>query len=386
MIKNIFKKMLYFFIPTKKNQVSILDETSFSGSNSYAVYRYIIENEKKEVLDNINLRIFNNQNRPKRRQDRVRDLYYKISSDIIISTHSITRYKKKQILVQLWHGIPLKSMGLLDESYCEQWIKNDKTIFDNIDIIVSPSKFYNALLNATIGQSANKYTILGYPRNDYFLKKNNIDLKIFFKKINLENKLVFFIPTFKKGYGDRVEGNSKTDNFFGIENFEMIKFSEFLVENKINFVLKLHPFEEEYYKEKLSELNLSNIYFLSSNTLISEKIDLYELLSKSDMLVTDYSSVYFDYLLTEKPMLFVNPDEEEYRRTRGFLLEPYSFWTPGPKVKKQEMLQSEMVKLFNDNDYYKRERKEMLNIFHKNFDANSSERVWKYIKNQYLKL
>lgn len=380
-MKKIIKKFLAIIIPLKKNRISIIDETRYSGSNSTIIYEYL---KKNHIDEKYEIQLFENNNKLSLREKINRNIY-KMSSNIIITTHSINRYKKNQILIQLWHGIPLKSMGLMDKTYSDQWIKKDKEIFDDINHIVSTSKFYNTLLNSTIGQYFNKYVMLGYPRNDCLINiDENLNFNNIFNNFKSENKIIFYIPTFKKGYADRVEGACREKNFFGIEDLDMIKFSKFLKENKYNLVLKLHPFEETYYKEQIKKLNLENIYFLDTQILKNNNTDLYKWLAKSDMLITDYSSVYFDYLLTKKPILFINCDEEEYRESRGFILEPYEYWTPGPKVATQELLEEEIMKLFNNSSYYFKKREEMIEVFHEYKDGENCKRLWNFIENNYL--
>jgi len=89
--------------------------------------------------------------------------------------------------------------------------------------------------------------------------------------------------------------------------------------------------------------------------------------------------VHFDFLLLNKPIIFIPTDIEEYRKKRGFLLEPYDMWTPGPKVYTQKELQNEILKSLNDPSYYAEERERLKNIVHYYQDANSSKRVWEFI-------
>jgi CDP-glycerol glycerophosphotransferase (TagB/SpsB family) len=98
-----------------------------------------------------------------------------------------------------------------------------------------------------------------------------------------------------------------------------------------------------------------------------------------DLLITDYSSIYFDYLLLNRPIIFTPTDLEEYRETRGFLLEPYDFWTPGPKVTSQKALQHEILKSLCDIKYFQSERETILSIIHQYRDNKSSERLWNMI-------
>ncbi len=85
------------------------------------------------------------------------------------------------------------------------------------------------------------------------------------------------------------------------------------------------------------------------------------------------------FLLLDKPIIFTPTDLEQYGENRGFLLEPYELWTPGPKVLDQMSLQYEMNKSLNDIRYYKKERKWLKDIAHYYQDNNSSYRVWSII-------
>ena len=118
---------------------------------------------------------------------------------------------------------------------------------------------------------------------------------------------------------------------------------------------------------------------MNTAKLIKENMDLYEILPHTDMLITDYSSVYFDYLLLNKPIVFINTDLEKYRETRGLLLEPYDQWTPGLKVREFEELIKVIKNSFSEDTFIK-QRKELIDIFHTYKDGKSTERLEAFIK------
>ncbi|NMC62356.1 MAG: glycosyl transferase, partial [SAR324 cluster bacterium] len=155
-------------------------------------------------------------------------------------------------------------------------------------------------------------------------------------------------------------------------------FKDFLISNDIVFICKLHPFEEKLFVGKFSG-NHNRFLLISNKTLVENDIDLYRLIGSVDLLITDYSSVYFDYLLLNKPMVFTPTDLEEYEKKRGFLLEPYGFWTPGPKATNQQQLQDEILRSLEDPDYYRKERETINNIINHYKDDRSCERVTQLI-------
>ena len=367
LIRKITKLVIeiMFSIFDYRFDILILDSKPYSGSNSYAFYRYL-----KEIYPEIKVKLLREEKNPLKR------IYFYKVSRYIITTHGVSCLIKRrnQKIIQFWHGIPLKAMNLMDKT--EKNKKLGLKLWKNFDYIISPSQFYNTLLNACVGTSGDKYVVTGFPRTDYLFKKGKLNNIIDVK----DKKVILFIPTFKKGYFGRDfnEGFERNNNIFGINTFDIRKFENFLKQNNLLLIAKLHPFEEIFYKKIYQKANLENFIFLSSDILFKNDIDLYEILPGSDLLITDYSSIYFDYLLLNKPIIFVNNDIEIYEKTRGFLLYPYDFWTPGPKVKTQEELQNEIIRNLKE-DNYKDQRNLIKKIVFKFFDGNSCERIYNTI-------
>lgn len=376
----VFKKILNDFIgsltPIEEGTITFLSYTPYSGCNVQALYNYIVNSIKYNhklniiyVTDKLTLK------------EKVKMKIQLAKSEIIISSHGIKRMKKKQRLIQIWHGVPLKAMGLMDKGNYSNWIRNDKKTFDEVDFYSSLGTLYTTILNSTIGQPINKYIVCGYPRNDLLFDKKAIDYSRIFNNYKSDNKTIFFIPTYKKGYVDRCEGNNRESNFFGFENLDYNLLSSFLKESNLNLIIKLHPLEEKFYLNEMENMNYENIFILKSEILSENRLDIYDFLSNSDLLITDYSSIYFDYLLTNNPIIFINNDEKTYKSSRGLLLEPYNFWTPGPKVDNFDKLKLEISKSLNNKLYYEEERTTICNLLHEHKDGKSSERTWNFINN-----
>lgn len=147
--------------------------------------------------------------------------------------------------------------------------------------------------------------------------------------------------------------------------------------NNIILLLKLHPAEEHVVINNLK--NSENIKIITNYMLYEKQIDLYEILNGCDILITDYSSIYFDYLLLDRPIIFVPVDLSEYKENRGFLLEPYDDWTPGPKCLSQVELENEIISCLSDATYYQDKRKDILNKVHEYKDGFSTKRTWEFI-------
>ena len=387
-LKSIFKMHLFRFINyfyPKRKEIVFFSNPDFTD-NSKALFDYFRKNMTKYKLhwivkDKQYINKFRKMGISVSIINSLEARFWLLKSKIIINDHCSSKplhLVKRQIYVNLWHGIPLKSVGHMDKTDISKrnYEPNDKNT-----ITISTSDTVSSLFGACFHVNAENIYVTGQPRNDkLFSPITNTEL---LKLVDMESddfdRIVFYMPTFRQGYINRKEGHQFDEsNIFGFENFNKDKFSSFLEENRILFLCKLHPFEEKIFKEKLDKLS-EYVTLITNNDLFENNIDLYSLIAKTDILITDYSSVYFDYLLINKPIIFTPTDIEEYRKKRGFVLEPYDFWAPGPKAFTQEQLQNEIIKCLENSEYYKKERETVNNIINRYKDNRSSERVAKVI-------
>ncbi|WP_010631893.1 CDP-glycerol glycerophosphotransferase family protein [Sporolactobacillus vineae] len=353
-----------------RNKVALV-YTPLSGSNITALVRQIPDEVKWRYQVNL--------------IEQKNDLNYfneLLKNDVVVTTEGNYPFQKKSIqkeqkVIELWHGFPLKSMGLMDESEVgkekieNQWV--------NVDAVVSYSNLYNQSMKKCFGIAESKFKILGVPRNDFLLRsdgKNNIR-KMF--HINNNDRFIFYMPTWRHTPRlNRNDGNRSWKNLFDIPEFNSERFEIFLKKHHYKLIVKLHPADERMFINRVPKSE--NILILSSTLLVDHQLDIYELLSGADLLITDYSSVYFDFLLLNKPIIFTPVDLESYQKTRGLILKPYEKWTPGPKVTTQHDLEDQIVKSMTDVNYFSKERENIKNIVHEYQDDHSTERVWKFIR------
>ena len=367
-MKEIVRKLIsavpYSF---DSNQVTLILK-NLSGSNTFALYKF-------KPRDGLKIKIVWYSKSLKF----IRQI---IKSRVIISTHGPIVRPRGSFHIELWHGFPLKAMGLLDKGTAKKKKKIEVSRYKLIDYCVSYSGLFNVLMNACWGIKGGKYYILGAPRNDFLFKSDGrANIRKIKPEIPENSRILFYLPTFRQGYHDNPESSfspiSILRGFFNLRRLE-----DFLEQNNLVLVMKLHPFEELSLKVcnwRVEKPN-SRVIFITNNDLLTHNMDLYEFLNAADLLITDYSSVYFDFLLLKRPAMFFAPDIQEYRENRGFLLEPFDFWAPGPKVCNQKEFEKEIVKLLSDDDYYSFQRKTIRDIVHTYKDGNSSRRVWNLVK------
>lgn len=354
----------------KKNNKIALIMSNNSGSNTYALYKMVPSeiNKKYEIV------LINENSKD---NNYYLDLF---ESRLVAHTHS-NYFSDEQLNIQLWHGFPLKTLSFMSKFPNSVKIQNNLH-WNKLDAIVSYSQTYSTFINACYGVNGDKYVITGMPRNDLLLNSNGKKLLSEVLDVDLiGKKIVFYMPTFRKTIYGQENGVADKFNILNVDDFDYKDFDNFLRKNNILLILKYHPFHVEQAKDFLANKKVNNLYILEDNHLRDEEIDLYEVLNAADLLITDYSSIYFDYLLLERPIIFTPLDLEEYEKNRGFLLEPYDFWAPGPKCYTYGQLTEEIIKCLNDVSYYKIERETICNIVHHYKDANSSERVWDLIDN-----
>lgn len=254
---------------------------------------------------------------------------------------------KNQITIQLWHGIPLKRMNRL------------------VDVIYSYHISTSSYVNQTSLQdviSAKKHLDLGYPRNDLLLKEHKYEDLCFVDKeiYNLANKerVIVYMPTHR-------EAAFSFDDDYSF-SLDLKRIDELMKRVKSFFILKLHPFVASLFEKE----SFSNILIYPSQS------DIYPVLKYTDILITDYSSVYFDFLFVDKPIIFYDYDYEEYSSNMQGFVYSYGKNTPGKRVNNQEILEQEVEKILEEGkDNFKNERNDVLNKFFTYKDEFSSKRI-----------
>lgn len=303
-----------------------------------------------------------------------------ISSVTVSGFNTFVNYPKFTYNIDVGHGeVAFKACGLMD--------KKDKNFaytpeeYENIDKVCASSKMSTVIKSAFSAIPEDKYEITGSPRTDSLCltdgRKNLeklLDIKL------QEKKIIFNMPTFHTHENSGlVNGSKELNDSIKIKDFDYNDFDKFLGENNLLCISKVHHAEERTVTNRTKDRKLKNMIFISNYDLDRYELDLYEILNGADLLLTDYSSVYGDFLFMDKPTLFIDTDLEEYRNERGIMLEPYDFWAAGPKVQCEEKLKSEILKCLNDENYYKKERETIKDIFYYYKDNKASLRVWDII-------
>lgn len=235
------------------------------------------------------------------------------------------RRRKRQVFVQTWHGTPLKKMGRdLDVVHGRDagYLKRALTGARQWSVLVSPNRYTSNALKSAFGFTAEVLEV-GYPRNDV-LHADNADRAERAVRRTLgiapNKRLVLFAPTFR----DRDLGRR------GISPVAALGFQEWLTQVPDDVVLLLRRHVLDKGSVPIPEHAGRRILDVTAYP------DMQDLLAAADVLVTDYSSVYFDYLNRQQPIVFFAPDLDDYRDVvRGFYLD-YESDLPGPLATEAE--------------------------------------------------
>lgn len=251
--------------------------------------------------------------------------YYLAKARFWVNNQNFPTYIKKRkgtTYLQTWHGTPLKKM-LFDietvQGRSDDYLERVHGATKQWDYLVSPSDYASKAF-----RSAFKYDgdilEMGYPRNDVFFKDDKDDLIARVKgKLNLprDKKILLYAPTFRDS-----ETRGKNKFVFDIK-MDLHDMQEKLGDEYI-ILLRMHVVISN--KLRIPEELRSFVYNVSNYP------EIQELSLISDMLITDYSSVMFDFANTGKPILFFTYDFEEYKNNiRGFYMD-FEHEAPGPLV------------------------------------------------------
>lgn len=377
-MKKIFIKILLFInyiTPKNKNKIVFISGPDYSD-NSRALYEHMQKkNEYKNIWLVKNDEIFKQlKNRKIKvyKTKSIKGLILFFTSKYIVSNQNnlLSIKSRKQIYISLWHGMPLKNIHFLDDNIDIDSLKYN----EKIDFTIATSKLMKLAMSSAFNIKASNVLITGQPRNDALLQKNDCLSRLIEIQKSDFDKIAFYLPTYRSGVG-RNDGLMTNENLINLNRYDEIKLNEYLKLKKILLVVKLHPVEEN----KIEKKSYSNIKIIDSKEMNLQLVDLNQIISESDLLITDYSSVFFDYLIMNKPILFLDTDKNEYSKNRGFIFDNVEFWRPGPKVNNLESFICEVNNLLSDKKYFKKERDSINSLINTYYDDKSSERVYQKI-------
>lgn len=345
--------------------------------NSYALYIYLLSRPEYIKYKKVWIIDYNEPDYDSRIQQIVKldantivvkrnsflSLWYYYRSKYFFFTHSlyssfVLNDRKKRI--NLWHGMPLKRIAALQNNTSYTGVVSD--------VIISTSVMFQDIMARSFMHPIEKVVICGQPRNDLFWNDtdyfvdNGIQREIY-------NKVGMWLPTYRSSIGDdgKVLNEGNPDCYLSFLKREDIGLLNDVLE-KLNYflIVKFHPMDilNEEQIPKCSNIKFHNKYNFD--------YQLYPLLGQMDFLLTDYSSVWVDYELLNKPIGFVLNDIDQYCTDRGFNIDKLIEKLPGEVITDFESL-----KIFLHNLPSIQNSQIVWNEYK---DGKSSERLMNYLE------
>ncbi|MBQ2961920.1 bifunctional glycosyltransferase family 2 protein/CDP-glycerol:glycerophosphate glycerophosphotransferase [Methanobrevibacter sp.] len=373
-----FKALIYRKIINKKEiQPKKLLFESFYGKyysdSPKHLYEYLYNNHRDDfefvwVLNKGNVEIPGNPKTVKRFSLG----YYRhiaTAEYYIFNTRHPRRLVKKegQNYICTWHGTPIKRLGFdqgnlyLDNPRSKHAYRKDSSEWD---YMVSPNSFTTEIYRSAFAYEG-EIIESGYPRNDILYNAGSEEVKKIRESLRIpdDKKIILYAPTWRD------------DDYYDTASV------------RFNLKLDLNRLKEEFQDEYIVLLRLH--YFIADNIdlsgcedfafNVSDYEDIAELYLISDILLTDYSSVFFDFANLRRPILFYTYDLEKYENVlRGFYID-INTEVPGPLLKTND----EVIEAINNIESIEREYEEKYDEFYNRFchmdDGKASERIYNRI-------
>lgn len=336
---------------------------------------------KKEVLE-----ILQKENLPVINYPSLAGAWFLMRANIVV-VDSFEWFKQLRFFLtlgakklQLWHGVGFKQIELGKQNFAHglfttgSLLRRIQIYYRNLigrnvfyDLVNTTSEFYKKEVFEPAFTSKN-FTSFGYPRNAFDHSKNNLlntDDSIFRLLENWlaeHKKIILFVPTFREHRGTPLGLNSENIQFIN-------KWCE--TTNSI-IIFKLHPWENS-----INHVKSAFIYQYQNDK------DIYPLFPYLSAMISDYSSIYMDFLLLNKPIFFLIPDKQQYLAQDRQIQFDYDEMTPGEKVEKWKQLLP-IIEQQRENDCFKNERKELcLKAFDSNDQSLSTKKILDFCINKH---
>lgn len=367
-VKTLAKKIINR-LPTKK--LIIFESTPDLSDNTKAVFDEMIKrglNEKYKMLwllkkePSDSLPKIKNVSYIKMENSKKILLIKYMARCFICCNDWLESLRAGQTSFYLSHGTTIKSLS----GYYNEFP-------DRMDYCLSAGEDVAFLCESEFGAPKEKIFSLGFPRNDILVTADR-DLCPLFADCDFE-KIIVWYPTYRQHQnGGVVSGGSSLPIIH--DSDAAVALNEYAKEKKVLIVLKPHFAQDVSY---VKDMGLSNIRFIDDSFFVKNGISSYEFVGSCDALITDYSSIYYDFTLCNKPIALIWEDYEEYKKVPGFAEGVDSLLEGGERIYTLPELCDFVGEVADGEDKLCDVRAEICKKVNFNADGNSSKRVVDFI-------
>lgn len=266
---------------------------------------------------------------------------------------------KGQMVVNLWHGVPLKRIGNMEP-------QNAGIDYNYFTYLLVTSPYYVPIMKQCFRCRDEQILICGQPRNDTLFTADTAKEQSVRQQ---QKKLILWLPTYRT---TKKEQETDTWPVPLVTQEELEQLNCWLAAHDCRMVIKLHPLQ---YYDRLWQY--SHIRMLDQQMLEQEFGSLYSLLKLADGLITDYSSIFFDYMLLDRPMAFTVEDLAAYGADRGFVVENPLDFMAGEQITEYKGIADFISHVLAGKDLFAKKRREINALVNAYQDGENSERIAK---------
>ncbi len=376
----VLPNLLCAILPMKK--MIVLESNPDFADNTFAIYSYILNNNVfpdyefvwlvSKPLNDIILpeKVSLYPMHPAKLLDRIKKYIMCNRAKIIIDCNRhYPKYKTshKQLNIYLDHGMPLKNItkyGYPNKLSCQY--------------LICQSPFFVPYLIKQYGLKESQIVVAGVPRDDQLFTKSD-SISRLFPESSMLKRIIIWVPTFRRmSSGGRIDCTAEQP--FGMpilqSNQDILDINTKLVEAETLLIIKPHPAQDLSF---IGNISGSNIRVLYNDKMLEYGIQINELLSQSDAMITDYSGIYYDYLLLDKPVGITLDDFDEYRTQKGFVFDdPLEILKGRAILSVNDFIQfiDEVTKGIDNN---RKEREDINKRVNEGMNASSSKRTIDFI-------
>jgi CDP-glycerol glycerophosphotransferase (TagB/SpsB family) len=369
--RRLFKEIirtLDFVWPKKKNLLLFGSHgTRYIGGNSKVMFDYIRQLES-QPFDCYYL----TANPPKGEEylNRIslRSIRLFLRAKTILLTHGlgdmgILRPSQRKNVIYLWHGQGPKADGYASRRWKEDKLRELEKTMIKATAFLTCSRLDSYI--RAYGHTLHPRQILplGFPRCDFLTSGEDREsiLPRILDDLPPHNKVALYAITWRN------EGDAR---FFPFDDFDTELLEEWCKDNRILLLIRPHVNETTVIEES------KFVRFVPFDLLI----DVIELLLEVDILITDYSSIQSDFLLLDRPIIYVPYDLEDFKVQEGFCLPDFNFWAPGEKVLSFSEFMNSIQQITLGNDTFSDQRRRVNLIVNEYQTPGASDRVYKYLR------
>ena len=264
----------------------------------------------------------------------------------------------RQTVVNLWHGMPLKTFASM-----EKGVRFDGRCYFSYVIATSP--FFGEIMRKCFECRAEQVVLTGQPRDDKLINSGKG-----------KKRLILWLPTYRRSArlsSENGSAGSETGLPIAYTSGDLSRLDELLERENMKLFVKLHPMEDA----STLPNTCRNIVFIDEYMLLHREADIYDLMKVSCALITDYSSVSFDYLLLDRPIGYTLDDIDSYTEQRGFTVEDPLKLMPGDRIQDMDGLCRFISDVSHCRDTHRDERRRVNMRVNASQDGHACEKIAK---------